>query len=213
MCIRDRRGTSALAFALVGVLLSGCYQGEWRLGTEVPIAATARLMTVRSVETWELSEPGNGYVLQLRGSSTPRCRHALYGKTRRTDTGTFERLGGNWWKGAAVIAGIAGGAGVGIGLGGWISQLDSKYGPPIAYAGGGAIDVYKRQILQRIHEDRDIAYTYSTIGAGATGTVTEGQVYVKLKGKKERKRSIFQIRPEVRERISELVDALSLIHI
>lgn len=133
------RGTSALAFALVGVCLSGCYQGEWRLGTEVPIAATTRLMTVRTVETWELSEPGNGYVLQLRGSSTPRCRHSLYGKTRRTDTGTFERLGGNWWKGAAVIAGIAGGAGVGIGLGGWISQLDSKYGPPITYAGGGAI--------------------------------------------------------------------------
>ncbi len=133
------RGSSALALALFGVLLSGCYQGEWRLGTEVPIAATTRLMTVRTVETWELSEPGNGYVLQLRGSSTPRCRHALHGKTRRTDTGTFERLGGNWWKGAAVIAGIAGGAGVGIGLGGWISQMDSKYGPPIAYAGGGAI--------------------------------------------------------------------------
>ena len=63
------RGTSALAFALVGVLLSGCYQGERGQCTEVPIAATARLLTVRSVETWELSEPGNGYVLQLRGSS------------------------------------------------------------------------------------------------------------------------------------------------
>lgn len=63
-----------------------------------------------------------------------------------------------------------------------------------------------REILHRIHEDRDIAYTYSTIGAGATGTVTEGQIYVKLRSKKERARSIFKIRPDVRERIAQLVD-------
>jgi hypothetical protein len=118
---------------------TGCYQGEWRQGIEVPISATARLKTVRTVETWELSEPGNGYVLSVKGSTTPRCRHALYGKTRRTDTGTFERLGGNWWKGAAIVTGIAGGAGVGIGAGGWIAQLDPKIGPPITYAAGGAI--------------------------------------------------------------------------
>ncbi len=118
---------------------SGCYQGEWRQGIEVPISATTRLKTVRTVETWELSEPGNGYVVQVKGSTTPRCRHALYGKTRRTDTGTFERLGGNWWKGAAVVTGIAGGAGVGVGVGGWIAQMDPKIGPPITYAAGGAI--------------------------------------------------------------------------
>jgi HAE1 family hydrophobic/amphiphilic exporter-1 len=63
-----------------------------------------------------------------------------------------------------------------------------------------------REILHRIHEDKDIAYTYSTIGAGATGTVTEGQIYVKLRSKKERSRSIFKIRPDVRERIAQLVD-------
>lgn len=133
------RGSSALVAGLCGVFFSGCYQGEWRRGTEVPISATTRLMTVRTVETWELSQPGGGYVLQLKGSTMPRCRHALYGKTSRTDTGTFERLGGNWWKGAAVLTGIAGGAGLGVGLGGWISLLDTKYGPPITYAAGGAI--------------------------------------------------------------------------
>jgi HAE1 family hydrophobic/amphiphilic exporter-1 len=63
-----------------------------------------------------------------------------------------------------------------------------------------------REILQRIHEDHDIAYTYTTIGAGATGTVTEGQIYVKLLKKAARTRSIFKIRPEVRERVSQLVD-------
>ena len=83
----------------------------------------------------------------------------------------------------------------------FIVMLRTPVGSSLNYT-----DTKAREILQRIHEDRDIAYTYSTIGAGATGTVTEGQVYVKLKGKKERKRSIFQIRPEVRERISELVD-------
>ena len=79
------RGASALVAGLCGVFFSGCYQGEWRRGTEVPISATTRLMTVRTVETWELSQPGGGYVLQLKGSTMPRCRHALYGKTSRTD--------------------------------------------------------------------------------------------------------------------------------
>ena len=136
-----RAGGSLVCLGIAcGTLSStGCYQGEWRQGIEVPISATTRLKTVRTVETWELSEPGNGYVLQVKGSSTQRCRHALYGKTRRTDTGTFERLGGNWWKGAAIVTGIAGGAGVGVGVGGWVAQMDPKIGPPITYAAGGAI--------------------------------------------------------------------------
>ena len=130
---------SMLLVALGGLGVSGCYQGEWRLGTEVPVSMTSRLHSVRSVETWELGEAGGGTVVKLKATSTPRCRLAMYGKSSRTDTGTFERLGGNWWKGASIITGIAGGAGVGIGLGGMITQLEPKYGGPITYATGGAI--------------------------------------------------------------------------
>lgn len=63
-----------------------------------------------------------------------------------------------------------------------------------------------REILHRIHEDTEVAYTYATVGAGAIGTVTDGEVYVKLKPKRERKRTIFQIRPGVRERVGQVVD-------
>jgi HAE1 family hydrophobic/amphiphilic exporter-1 len=64
------------------------------------------------------------------------------------------------------------------------------------------------EILRAIHADSEIAYTYTTIGGGATGTVTDGQVYVKLKPRKQRQHSIFQIRPGVRERVNQVVDVV-----
>ena len=63
-----------------------------------------------------------------------------------------------------------------------------------------------REMLEVIHQDPEIAYTYTTIGAGATGTVNNGQIYVKLLPKKERKRTVFQIRPGVRDRLQQVVD-------
>lgn len=68
-----------------------------------------------------------------------------------------------------------------------------------------------KELLRAIHQDVDIGYTYATIGAGATGTVTEGQIYVKLTKKKDRLRSIFKIRPEVRERIATVVDVATAV--
>jgi len=177
------RGTSALVGALGGVMLSGCYQGEWRRGVEVPIATTGRLLTVRTVETWELAEPGNGYVLRLRSTSTPRCRHALYGRTSRTDTGTFERLGGNWWKGAAVLTGIAGGAGLGIGLGGWIAGMDPKYGPPVTYAAGGAIAAGGlASCLASISSGSKVRYTFCGILTGFGASLLAGGALSTLPG-------------------------------
>lgn len=127
-------------FWLLGCLAaSGCYQGEWRLGSPVPVSATARLHPVRTVETWEMRVTGNGNAVEVRGTTTERCRLAAIGKASRTDVGTFERVGGNWWKGAAIVSGIAGGAGVGIGLGGTLTLSDPKYGAPIAYGAGGAL--------------------------------------------------------------------------
>lgn len=63
-----------------------------------------------------------------------------------------------------------------------------------------------RELVRELHRDPDVAYTYTTIGAGATGTVTGGQVYVKLKKRRHRLRPIQQIRPEARERLAQLID-------
>lgn len=121
---------------------SGCYNGEWRTGVEVPVTVTARLLPTRTVETWELSQTTVPYVVQIKGTQTPRCHMALYGKSRRTDTGQFERTGGTWWKALAIISGIAGGFGVGFGAGGYVPQLvDPTYGRPIMYAAGSGLVV------------------------------------------------------------------------
>lgn len=167
--------SSTLIAVLGGLFVSGCYQGEWRLGTEVPVSMTSRLHTVRSVETWELSEPGSGTVVKLKATSTQRCRLAMYGKSSRTDTGTFERLGGNWWKGAAIVTGIAGGAGVGIGLGGMITQLEPKYGGPITYATGGAIAAGGiASCLASISNGSKVRYAFCGILTGFGASILAG---------------------------------------
>ena len=168
-------GSSALVTVFCGLGLSGCYQGEWRLGTEVPVSVTTRLHPVRTVETWELSEPGKNAVVSLRATSTQRCRQAMYGKTSRTDTGTFERLGGNWWKGAAIVTGIAGGAGVGIGLGGTIAHLDPKYGGPITYATGGAVAAGGiASCLASISNGSKVRYAFCGILTGLGASILAG---------------------------------------
>jgi HAE1 family hydrophobic/amphiphilic exporter-1 len=85
----------------------------------------------------------------------------------------------------------------------FVVMLRTPVGSSLGYSEAKA-----KEMLRAIHIDEDIAYTYTTIGAGATGTVTEGQIYVKLKPKKERHRSIFQIRPDVRQRLSQIVDVV-----
>lgn len=131
---------SGLGVSLGLGMLSGCYQGEWRLGVEVPVAMTTRLLPVRSVESWELSHTQTPYVVQVKGTSTPRCRHAQYGKAKRVDTGKFERVGGGYWKTLAIGFGAIGGAAAGFGGAGWATSiLPSSYGPPILYGVGGAM--------------------------------------------------------------------------
>lgn len=120
-------------------LSSGCYQGEWRAGVEVPIATTSRLLPTRSIETWELSHTQTPYIVQIKGTSTPRCRHALYGKARRIDTGKFERVGGGFWTAIAIGLGAVGGAAAGFGGAGYVSDLQPALGRPIMYGVGGAM--------------------------------------------------------------------------
>jgi len=50
----------------------------------------------------------------------------------------------------------------------------------------------------------EVRSTYATIGAGDTGTVRDGMVYVKLSEKGERKRSQDAVQKEVRERLAAI---------
>lgn len=127
------------ALTLAASLASGCYQGEWRAGAEVPVATTSRLLPTRSIETWELLHTQTPYVIQIKGTLTPRCRHALYGRARRVDTGKFERVGGGFWKTIAIGLGALGGAAAGFGGAGYVSDLQPALGRPILYGVGGAM--------------------------------------------------------------------------
>lgn len=127
-----------LGLALLG---SGCYQGEWRIGPEVPVATTSRLLPTRSIETWELLQTQTPYVIQIKGTSTPRCKYALYGRARRIDTGKFRRVGGSIWRSFAITLGVAGGAAAGFGGGGYVSNLSPSIGRPVMYGVGGGLVV------------------------------------------------------------------------
>lgn len=128
--------------------LSGCYQGEWRLGPEIPLSSTTRLMPTRDIERWELSQSMTPNVVQVKGSVTQRCRFVQYGTSRRNDTGQFRRVGSTYWTAASIVLGSAGGALAGIGAAGWLSQLygfranPAKFDPTTQYAlygAGGAV--------------------------------------------------------------------------
>ncbi len=85
----------------------------------------------------------------------------------------------------------------------FVVTLRTPVGSSLAYT-----ETKANELLRAIHQDNDIAYTYTTIGAGNTGTVTDGQIFVKLKPRAQRKKTIFLIRPGVRERISQVVDVV-----
>jgi HAE1 family hydrophobic/amphiphilic exporter-1 len=62
--------------------------------------------------------------------------------------------------------------------------------------------------LKRIPE---VKHTYSTIGAGDTGTVRDGMVYVKLVDRKDRKRNQKTIQEEARDRLQGIPGILPFI--
>ena len=119
--------------------LSGCYQGEWRLGVEVPVASTTRLMPTRDIERWELQQSMTPNVVQIKGTVTPRCRYVLFGTSRRTDTGQFKRVGSGYWSALSIVTGTAGGALGGFGASGWLSQQFPDWGRYAMYGAGGAL--------------------------------------------------------------------------
>ncbi len=64
-------------------------------------------------------------------------------------------------------------------------------------------------VLKILKDFPEIHHTYSTIGAGDSGTVRDAIVYAKLTEKSERKRSQMEIQSEVRRRLTEVPGILS----
>jgi HAE1 family hydrophobic/amphiphilic exporter-1 len=54
------------------------------------------------------------------------------------------------------------------------------------------------QIAQVVRKDPDVMYTYTSVGGGFRGTANNGSVFVKLKPKGERSRSMFAIQEDLR---------------
>ncbi|KAF0217882.1 MAG: hydrophobic/amphiphilic exporter-1 (mainly G- bacteria) HAE1 [Geobacteraceae bacterium] len=59
-------------------------------------------------------------------------------------------------------------------------------------------------VLAAIKEFPEIDHTYTTIGAGDSGTVRDGLLYVKLKERSERKKDQFVLQRQIRERLQKV---------
>jgi HAE1 family hydrophobic/amphiphilic exporter-1 len=57
------------------------------------------------------------------------------------------------------------------------------------------------QIAQLVRTDPDVMYTYTSVGGGFRGTANNGQVFVQLKPKGERSRSMFAIQEDLRGKL------------
>jgi HAE1 family hydrophobic/amphiphilic exporter-1 len=78
-------------------------------------------------------------------------------------------------------------------------QFETPEGSSLAYTRSKA-----EQILAKLGELEGIDYTYTSIGAGATGTVTSGEIYVKLVPARDRKQSQDELMVAARERLSSI---------
>ena len=63
------------------------------------------------------------------------------------------------------------------------------------------------EVVQVLREIEGVDYTYTTIGAGATGTVTAGNIYVALDELSERTQSQKELMVEARQRLDDLFGA------
>lgn len=81
----------------------------------------------------------------------------------------------------------------------FVVTFETAEGSSLGYTRGKA-----EQIMAEIRAIEGIEYVYATIGAGATGTVTTGDVFVKLAPPGERARSQDELMVVTRERLSRL---------
>jgi HAE1 family hydrophobic/amphiphilic exporter-1 len=63
------------------------------------------------------------------------------------------------------------------------------------------------QVASVVRQDPDVMYTYTSVGGGFRGTANNGQVFVKLKPKHERERSMFDIQEDLGAKFSQIPGA------
>jgi HAE1 family hydrophobic/amphiphilic exporter-1 len=82
----------------------------------------------------------------------------------------------------------------------FVVQFETPEGSSLAYTRGKA-----DQITGILKQIPGVDYTYTTIGSGATGTVTKGETFVKLVPSAQRKASQREIMVLARERLAPMV--------
>ncbi len=92
--------------------------------------------------------------------------------------------------------------------GGFMPDSDnSEFAVTFETPEGSSIDYTRRkseQLSELLRSIDGVDYTYTTVGSGATGTVTSGQVYVALKPRSERDRSQDELMVAAREGMAGL---------
>ncbi len=81
----------------------------------------------------------------------------------------------------------------------FVVQFETPEGQSLAYTRGKA-----EQAVAALRALPEVDYTYATIGAGATGSVTGGEIYVKLVPGRERASSQAEVMVAARERLGAL---------
>ena len=79
----------------------------------------------------------------------------------------------------------------------FVVQLETPEGQSLAYTRAKA-----EELARALKAMPEVSYTYTTIGSGATGTVTNGEIYVKLTPPTERDRSQRETMMEARARLA-----------
>ncbi len=81
----------------------------------------------------------------------------------------------------------------------FVVQIETPEGQSLAYTREKA-----ERAIAMLNDMPEVAYTYTTIGSGATGTVTKGEIYVKLTPMADRTQSQEQVMARAREELSAL---------
>lgn len=81
----------------------------------------------------------------------------------------------------------------------FVVQIETPEGQSLAYTREKA-----ERVIAVLNGMPEVAYTYTTVGSGATGTVTKGEIYVKLTPMADRKQSQDQVMARARGELSAL---------
>ncbi len=90
----------------------------------------------------------------------------------------------------------------------WLPDVDTgEFNVGLRTAPGSSLSytVEKAQeVSAYLRKQPEVEFTYTTIGGGFRGTPNTGQVFVKLKDRKERKRDLFELQTDLRQELRKL---------